>query len=184
MPNYTRVYCPGGTYFFTLVTWQRRRFLTSTLSRRLLKQAWREVQSKHAFRVEAICLLPEHLHCIITLPENDTDYSLRWRAIKSHFSRNYRREAYIEDIPQSRSRVKRRELPIWQRRFWEHLIRDEMDFQKHVEYIHFNPVKHGLVNRAIDYPWSSFQRYVRLGYYEADWGVAEPYFDDLKSVRE
>ena len=184
MPNYTRIYQPGGTYFFTLVTWKRRRILTTSMSRRLLRQAWHKVQAKYPFQVDAVCLVPDHLHCILTFPENDVDFSLRWRLIKYHFSINYHQKINIDNIAQSRSRVKRRELPVWQRRFWEHLIRDEADFRNHIDYIHFNPVKHGIVNRAIDYPWSSFHNYLRLGCYDPDWGVVEPRFDDLKSFGE
>ena len=99
MPNYLRAHCPGGTFFFTIVTYNRRPFLTTPVARKILKQNWKAIQKKWPFHVDAVCLLPDHFHCIITLPENDGDYALRWRAIKGLFSRQYRKAVHIEDIP-------------------------------------------------------------------------------------
>jgi putative transposase len=130
------------------------------------------VRESHPFFVDAACLLPEHLHCIWTLPEEDADYSLRWREIKRLFSHEYVRQIG-EGGFRNESRQKRREVAVWQRRFWEHTLRDGQDFNRHVDYIHFNPVKHGLVKRAADWPWSSFHRYVKMGFYDPGWGETE-----------
>ena len=173
MPHYRRFFLPGGTYFFTLVTYQRRPILCSDFARDMLRAAWLDVQGRFPFTTAAVCLLPDHLHCIWTLPEDDYNYSVRWKEIKRLFSKAYGNKI-IEKTPRSNSREKRGELSIWQRRFWEHTIRDEADLEKHIEYIHYNPVKHGLVENLADWPWSSFHRYVRSGYYDANWGAVEP----------
>ena len=120
----------------------------------------------HSFKIDAMVVLPEHMHCIWTLPTDDADYAIRWSLIKSGFSR---------EIPvterRSKSRQARGERGIWQRRYWEHLIRDDRDFERHVDYIHWNPVKHNWVKRVKDWPYSSFHKYVRLGLYPLDWGI-------------
>jgi putative transposase len=130
----------------------------------LLRRVFRKVRNRHPFAIDAIVVLPEHLHCIWTLPDGDSDYRKRWALIKAGFSRG---------IPvgerRSESRVKRGERGIWQRRYWEHMIRDDRDLERHVDYIHWNPVKHGWVRRAGDWPHSSFHAYVRRGLYPADW---------------
>ena len=173
MPHYQRLYLPGATYFFTLVTFDRRRFLTSDLARRCLRAAWTEVRQKRPFDVDAVCLLPDHLHCLWSLPGDDADYSTRWKAIKGIFSRSYLAAGGTEG---HRNRARRRsgEAAVWQKRFWEHTIRDDRDYQRHLDYIHYNPVKHGLVARPIDWPWSSFRRHVRRGLYHPEWGCTEP----------
>ena len=168
MSNYIRTYYPGGTFFFTLVTYNRHKFLTRPLARNILRDAIQTVRLNYSFIIDAICLLPDHLHCILNLPEGDADYANWWRRIKAYFSRAYRSHIKIYEIPQSVSRIKRNELPIWQRRYWEHKIRDDDDYRRHVDYIHFNPVKHGYVKKAVDYPWSSFHHYVREGVYDYD----------------
>ena len=127
------------------------------------------VCQKHPFTTDAICLLPDHIHCIWTLPEGDVDYSLRWKEIKRRFSHRFRNISEVLDMP-NQSRQKKLELTIWQRRFWEHTIRDETDLENHLHYIHYNPVKHGLVSKQGHWEWSSFRRYVRMGLYEPDWG--------------
>jgi putative transposase len=119
------------------------------------------------FSIDAMVLLPDHLHCIWTLPEGDADYAMRWNRIKRGVSQRTR-ERVAATL--SASRLKRGELGLWQRRFWEHQIRDERDFARHVEYIHWNPVKHGYVTRAADWPYSSFHRYVTQGVYPRNWG--------------
>lgn len=130
----------------------------------------------HPFTIDAFVLLPDHLHCIWTMPEGDRDFSIRWRLTKSYFSRKC--DATHKNIP-SRSRRKKKEQAVWQRRFWEHLIRDEQDFVKHIEYIHYNPVKHGLAKAPKDWEYSSFHRYVREGVYDLEWGAGENImFDD------
>ena len=126
----------------------------------LLLASFESVGLRHPFRQEAFVIMPDHLHSIWTLPPDDTDFSIRWSQIKGQFSRGIEKMERV-----SQSRMKRRERGIWQRRFWEHLIRDDEDFNRHVDYIHWNPVKHGWVSRVIDWPYSSFHDYVRHGLY-------------------
>ena len=171
MSNYIRAKFGGGVYFFTLVTFNRRPFLTSPLARKTLRFAWKDVQSRYPFEVDAICLLPDHLHCIWRLPENDADFSNRWMSIKAIFSKRYLSSGGQEGR-RNDSRKKRGEAAIWQRRFWEHSIRDDSDYARHFNYIHYNPVKHGYVKRPHDWHWSSFHRYLKLGYYDEDWGTS------------
>ena len=161
MPEYRRSYVEGGTYFFTVVTYLRQPILTSEPARRILRQAWSEVKQRFPFETIAVCLLPEHIHCIWRLPAGDADYSTRWKEIKRRFSHRYLEKIEI-DTPQSESRIKRNEAAIWQRRFWEHVIRDERDYERHADYIHYNPVKHGYVTKVADWPYSSFARYVKM----------------------
>jgi putative transposase len=176
MPEYRRIWIEGGTFFFTLVTYQRRPFLTEPLSRELLHAAWENVNRRFPFTTQAICLLPDHLHCIWSLPENDRNYALRWGEIKKIFTKTWHKQIG-KTWPDEFSRLKRGEGAIWQRRFWEHAIRDEQDYENHLNYIHYNPVKHRLVKSPKDWPWSSFHRYVQQGFYDRDWGadVAEEY---------
>ena len=163
MTNYRRHRITGGCYFFTVAIHDRRlRLLTDHIEQ--LRVAFRTVKQHHPFGIDAIVVLPDHLHCIWTLPESDDDFSLRWRQIKTAFSRQ---------IPfgerRSASRSEKGERGIWQRRYWEHAIRDDDDYQRHVDYIHFNPVKHGYVVQPAEWPYSSFRRFVRLGIYPHDW---------------
>ena len=167
--NYRRAKTPGATYFFTVVTHNRRKFLCIPENIALLRQAFRDVMTDHPFKIEAIVILPDHLHALWTLPVDDADFSTRWRLIKSYFSRHCR-TTYQGQV--SASRLRKQEKAVWQRRFWEHQIRDEDDYIQHVEYIHYNPVKHGLVNAPIDWEYSSFRRYVEAGLYPADWGAS------------
>jgi putative transposase len=163
MTNYRRSYVPGGSYFFTVNLADRRsRLLTEHVG--ALRSAFREVRARHPFWIDAIVVLPDHLHTIWCLPEKDADYASRWRLIKAAFSR-----ALPRMEPISASRAQRAERGIWQRRYWEHTVRDEADFARHVDYIHFNPVKHGHVARVVDWPHSSFHRMVRLGVLPEDW---------------
>lgn len=168
MPEYRRVRVEGGTYFFTVVTFQRRPILTSEPARRILHQAWLEVAERMPFKTIAVCLLPDHLHCIWRLPGGDADYSMRWKEIKRRFTMQYLKEVGPGGELNA-SRVKRREAAIWQRRFWEHTIENEEGLEAHLDYIHYNPIKHGLVERALDWPYSSFARFVEEGVYDADW---------------
>jgi len=273
MPNYKRVRF-GATYFFTVVTHQRRKILCLEPCREILRDVVKQTRDAYPFKTEAMVLLPEHIHCIWTLPENDTDYSMRWGLIKKEFTKRARhildgmvgvavgarhggacrsRAAHpTEDgaadpnvgwaAPTDRpdaphvgwapptdrpadpnvgwaapttgrpdapsvgwapptdrpdapsvgwapptekpprptaSRIKHREEAVWQRRFWEHQIRDQEDFNAHVEYIHYNPVKHGLAKTPIEWAYSSFGRYVRDGIYDRDWGAGgDMTFDD------
>ncbi|HPG38781.1 MAG TPA: transposase [bacterium] len=184
MTQYQRLYIPGGTYFFTLVTYNRRRLFDVPDARQVLKEVWKSVQTKYPFTLDAFCLLPDHLHCMWTLPENDSQYSKRWNLIKGLFSKKYQPE--INDyIKKCDSRIKKQEATFWQRRFWEHYIRDEDDFEKHFDYIHYNPVKHGYVKNPIDWEWSTFAKYLHMGNYEPDWGVIESkQIIELKSTGE
>ena len=168
MPNYHRHLQPGGTFFFTLVTYNRYPIFNSPSARELLGETFRVAIERYPFTMDAICLLPDHLHCIWTLPENDKNYSLRWSFIKSFFTHRYDGTAMIP-TGLNKSREKRREGRVWQRRFWEHVIHDELDLERHFDYIHYNPVKHGLVQRVEDWEWSSFHRYVKLGWYPMKW---------------
>jgi putative transposase len=166
--HYRRAKTPGATYFFTLVTYQCQHIFHHPDTVQILRDAFRQVKQRHPFIIDAIVVLPDHLHCIWTLPEGDANFSMRWRLIKSAFSRHcppeYKRE-------RSLSRASKNEQAIWQRRFWEHQIRDEASFSQHVEYIHYNPVHHGLVKAPIDWEYSSIHRFINHGIYAADWGA-------------
>ena len=164
MPDYRRNRVPGGTYFFTVNQLDRRRRLLIEHIE-VLRSAMRGVRNRQPFHIDAWVVLPDHLHCLWTLPPGDTDYSGRWRAIKKAFSK-----ALPETESLSEVRRARHERGIWQRRFWEHTIRDERDYAAHMDYVHFNPVRHGWVTRVADWPYSSFHRLVRAGVYPGDWG--------------
>jgi putative transposase len=163
MVGYRRNRVPGGTYFFT-VTLRDRRTRTLTDHVMLLREAMRSVRERHPFTIDAIVILPEHLHALWTLPAGDADYSGRWRALKAEFAR----AVAATGLPLRRTA--KGEILLWQRRFWEHTIRNDGDFARHVDYIHFNPVKHGHVARVADWPFSSFHRFVDQGLLPADWG--------------
>jgi putative transposase len=169
MPDYRRAYVPGGTYFFTVKTFERQPILTEEHCRTALRQAITEVRTMLPFESIAWVLLPDHLHTVWHLPEADADFSLRWSLIKQRVTRQCADGSSAAPI--MRSRQKRREGAIWQRRFWEHLIRDDTDLERHVDYIHYNPVKHGYVARVTDWPYSTFHRYARRGVYPADWAT-------------
>ena len=170
MPDYRRWYVPGGTYFFTVVTASRRPILTSELGRRCLHEAIDEVKAVLPFDLFAIVLLPDHLHCIWNLPAGDFDFSTRWHDIKAAFTRKYLAGGGTE-APISESRRRKGERGIWQRRFWEHLVRNEDELKRCVDYIHINPLKHGLVLRVRDWSWSSFHRFADAGDYSENWGM-------------
>ena len=165
MPNYIRAFVPGGTFFFTVALLDRRRsLLTEHIDE--LRQAFRSVRRTKPFTLDAVVILPDHLHCLWTLPADDADFSSRWHDLKAHFARSIPRGEPLSD-----RRQKKGERGIWQRRFWEHVIRNEQDFERHADYIHFNPVKHGHAQRAADWPFSSFGEYVKRGIYTPDWGA-------------
>jgi len=165
MPNYRRAWHPGGTYFFTVNLLRRHsnNLLVAHIDK--LRHAVAAVRRRHPFHIHGWVVLPNHLHCVIELPSDDTDYAVRWRLIKIGFSKSL-------PITESRSavRIKRGERGIWQRRYWEHLIRDDADFEAHMDYVHFNPLKHGLVKKVIDWPFSTFEQLVKDGVYPPDWG--------------
>jgi putative transposase len=169
MANYRRARTPGGTFFFTVVTYRRRLLFNTQESRDILREVIQDVRQRHPFTIDSWVLLPEHIHCIWTLPEENFDFSMRWSLIKSGFSKRAKTLYHIDEWMND-SKQKHRETTIWQRRFWEHQIRDEDEYQVYMDYIHFNPVKHGLVKRVIDWPYSTFHRYVRLGIYPDNWG--------------
>ena len=164
MPDYRRVWVPGGTFFFTVNLLERRtrRLLVEHIEH--LRAAFHDAQRARPFHVIAIVVLPEHLHCLWRLPEGDADNADRWARIKSGFSRRLPKTEYRSDV-----RIAKQERGIWQRRYWEHVIVDEEDLQYHLDYIHFNPVKHGHAARAADWPYSSLHRYIRSGELSADW---------------
>ena len=179
MTTYRRANLAGGYYFFTVVTHGRRAILTESLARDCLHAAWERTKEQTPFEDVALCLLPDHLHCLWKLPEGDADFSLRWARIKAGFTHRYLEAGGVESA-QGRSRHRKRKRGIWQRRFWEHQIQDERDLQRHVDYIHYNPVKHGLVERVQDWPWSSYHRYARQTAYPKEyWQRAREDFGGL-----
>lgn len=163
MSHYRRAYIPGGIYFFTVVTLDRVPIFINEERVEVLRQAFRKVMAVRPFQINAMVVLPEHLHCIWQMPDGDTDYSSRWREIKKAASRQ------IDTATNNRN-----ERMVWQRRFWEHAIRDEDDWRKHMDYVHYNPVKHGLASLPGEWPWSSFINAVSKGWYEESWGAGEP----------
>lgn len=163
MSRYRRALVPGGTFFFTINLADRD---SALLTRHInaFRAAYRKVIRIMPFETLAICVLPDHVHAVWRLPPGDADYSRRWQRIKAGFS-----QALHADPGRSPSKQRKGESGIWQRRFWEHQIRDDEDLQRHVDYIHFNPVKHGWVNQVVAWPYSSFHRYVRDGMLPPDW---------------
>ena len=164
MSNYRRNRISGGTYFFTINLLERKQSLLVDHINEV-RNATRKVIQQTPFHIDGWVILPDHMHCIWTLPENDSDYSGRWREIKKTFTKSLPRDEY-----RSATRIKRNERGIWQRRFWEHTIRDEKDYQHHMDYLHFNPVKHGLVNTVKEWPHSTFHQLVKQGVYPENWG--------------
>ncbi|HBN76191.1 MAG TPA: transposase [Planctomycetaceae bacterium] len=167
----------GRTYFFTIVTHQRRPILTTQLGRSCLRTAIKSIQKGHPFDIAAIVLLPDHIHTIWTLPIIDSDYSTRIRLVKSKFTKLWLSSHGQEGIT-STSRESKNEKAIWQRRFYEHTCRDELDMKRCVDYLHVNPVKHRLVEKVKEWPWSTFHRYVKLGEYSMDWGNSSHWYGD------
>jgi putative transposase len=167
----------GQVYFFTVVTHNRREILTTELGRKSLRGAINAVRAQHPFRLTAVVLLPDHLHAVWELPAGDTDYSSRWRLIKSSFTRLWT-EAGGDLGPVGPSRTRKGERAVWQRRFYEHTCRDDDDLRRCVDYVHVNPLKHHMVDRVVDWPWSSFHRYVRLGEYTSSWGSCDAWYGD------
>ena len=156
--RYRRAYTPGATFFFTVVTHARRPVLESPEAVEILRSALREVRLSRPFEIDAMVVLPDHLHCIWRLPPEDADFSTRWLLIKQFMTHRLS------------GRMAKR--PLWQSRFWEHCLRDERDVAQHIDYIHFNPVKHGLVQQVCDWPYSSFHKHVASGIYPANWGLS------------
>ena len=171
MPDYRRYRVPGGTYFFTINLLNRR---SDLLIRHIeaLRESVRRTRIERPFHIDAWVVLPEHVHCVITLPPGDDDFSNRIKAIKIRFVR-----AVEPDEWRSPARAVKGERGIWQRRFWEHVIRDDDDYARHLDYVHFNPVKHGHATSVAQWPYSTFHHCVRTGIYPMDWGGGE--IDDI-----
>jgi putative transposase len=164
MPNYRRAFVPGGCWFFTVNLLDRRQtLLVDHIA--ILRGAVADTCSSHPFTIDAFVVLPDHLHAVWRLPSGDCDFSVRWRLIKTRFAKALPKQEQLSAV-----RTARNERGIWQRRFWEHLIRDEVDFTRHVEYCYINPMKHGLVTQVRDWPYSSFHRDVDDGLFPEDWG--------------
>ncbi len=163
MPDYRRNRVLGGTYFFTVNLLNRR---TDLLVRHIdvLRQAIADTKRAMPFHIDAWVVLPEHMHCIWTLPTGDADYAGRMKLLKTLFSKNIPKTENISTV-----RASKGERGIWQRRFWEHTIRDDADYAAHMDYVHFNPVKHGWTNKALDWPHSTFHHCLKQGMYTADW---------------
>ena len=172
MPNYRRAKQPGGTYFITQVTHHRLPWLITDIGREALRTAIVHVRQKYPFTIDAFVLLPDHFHSLWTLPEGDSDLSTRLRLIKTFVTKRFGDQLSIKaDI--STSRQKRKERNLWQRRFWEHLIRSERDFAQHCDYIHYNPVRHQLCSLPQDWQFSSIHRFIIQGIYPQNWGRKE-----------
>jgi putative transposase len=164
MPDYRRAWQPGGTYFFTVNALERHGNDLLTRNIEVLRQVVGQVRRTHPFQIHGWVVLPDHLHCLIELPPEDSDFAGRWRLIKANFSKRL-----PKDERRSQVRRVRGERGLWQRRYWEHLIRDERDYAAHMDYVHFNPVKHGYVQQVADWPYSTFHRLVAEGVYPKDW---------------
>jgi putative transposase len=170
---------PGGMFFFTLVTDQRRPLFESSAARALLGQCIRDCQARWPCSIRAIVLLPDHLHAIWSLPPGDSNYSTRWAWIKKEFTKRWLATGAVEsEISEARQREGRR--GVWQPRFWEHSIRDEDDYERHFDYIHYNPVKHGYVRCPYEWPHSSFHRWVKADVYPWHWAC----WDDAQRMLE
>jgi putative transposase len=166
VPDYRRVRIPGGTYFFTVNLLERRKTLL-TDHFQLFRQSFVWTKRRWPFRIEALVVLPDHFHAVLTLPEGDSDYALRLRHIKARFSRGLAGNEWRNTV-----RKRRGERGIWQRRYWEHCIRDDRDLAAHIRYCYYNPVKHGHATSAKDWRFSTYHRDVRCGRFAADWSIA------------
>jgi putative transposase len=172
--RYRRATIAGASYFFTLVTDRRQRLFVDQRNVDRWHGAVSKVQHARPFAIEAEVILPDHIHVVWTLPDADGDYITRIRLIKTAFTKSF---PPSKDKSASVSRISKGERDVWQRRYWEHVIRNEKDFQDHIDYIHINPVKHGLVERPGDWPHSTFSQWVEQGSYDAWWGI-----DDAQSL--
>lgn len=169
MPNYRRASIAGATYFFTVVAYRRQRILCDDAVRFALRTAIAATRADRPFDILAWVLLPDHLHCIWTLPDGDADFATRWSMIKRRVSLACRISHRQTELLTA-SKRKHRESTLWQRRYWEHQIKDEADLARHVDYIHYNPVRHGLVARPADWPYSTLHRDIARGIYPLHWG--------------
>lgn len=169
MSNYRRPHIAGGTYFITQVTYQRQQWLCRDIARHALRTAIEQVRKTRPFTVDAFVLLPDHFHCLLTLPSDDSDLSTRLRLIKTYVTRHYRPALQLDSVV-SASRQQRKEQNLWQRRFWEHVIRNDDDFAQHCDYIHYNPIRHKLCKNPADWQFSSIHRFIAQGKYPQGWG--------------
>ncbi|NET66176.1 MAG: transposase [Moorea sp. SIO1G6] len=169
MSNYRRSYVPGGVFFLTIVTYRRIPLFSDVENISRLRKAMAKMRTEKPFDITAAVVLPDHLHFIWSLPPDDSDYSQRVSRLKVLFTRSLPgKRSLFGDV--SPSRRKHRESNVWQRRFWEHTIRDDHDLHRHLDYIHYNPVKHGLVSCPHLWEYSSFHKWVERGKYRPDWG--------------
>jgi REP-associated tyrosine transposase len=169
--RYRRSAVAGATYFFTVVTYQRHSLFADAQAVALLDEAIRRVRERRPFVLEAQVVMPDHLHAMWTLPDADCDYPTRWRLIKEGFTRRY--VARWGETETDLRRHIRGERTIWQRRYWERLIRNDRDFAAHLDYIHLNPVRHGLTSAPREWPHSTFLAWVAEGAYDVTWGSGE-----------
>lgn len=182
MSEYIRSYTQGATYFFTLVSYNRRDIFCNEDFLQAFKNSIKQIQQQYHFEIIAWVQLPDHLHCIWKMPENDANYSMRWSQIKRLTTQACPQyQLSLNEL--SHSKAKRHERGVWQRRFFEHQIKDEADLIKHMDYLHYNPIKHGLVTRVLDWPYSSFHRCVRQGFYAEDWSGGSIGFSEVFSDR-
>jgi len=173
MSRYRRTHTPGACYFFTLVTYRRQRFLCDDDVRLALRESIEKVRQQRPFTIDAWVLLPDHLHCIWTLPDGDADFPLRWNLIKRYVTRACGSRLHRAEWMNA-SKQRHRESTLWQRRYWEHQIRDDEDYATHMDYVHYNPVKHALCRYPTEWPYTSFHRLIRAGVYPRQWGEDEP----------
>jgi putative transposase len=180
MPDFRRYRVDGGTYFFTVVTDRREPFLCRPEARRLLRQLLLTCNARWPFTTDAMVLLPDHLHVVWTLPPGDANYSRRWGWIKKEFTKGWLTAGGVEQAV-SPGRARKRQHGVLQPRFWEHAIRDDDDYERHMDDVHYNPVKHGYVHLPREWKWSTFHRWVGAGVYPPDWGSAAvaPTWPDL-----
>ncbi|MBV07718.1 MAG: transposase [Rubinisphaera sp.] len=183
MPNYRRAHIPGATYFFTAKTENNATIFNSENSIIQLKQVIQETRKRWPFEIPAIVVLPDHIHTIWELPRDDSNFSIRWSWLKKELTKRYLKEGGIEQ-PISLSRERNRRRGVWQRRYWEHVIKDEDDYEAHFDYIHWNPVKHGYVQCPSEWKYSLIHRWIERGIYDARWGCGQttPYV--LKQTKE
>ncbi|MCP3878296.1 MAG: transposase [Sulfitobacter sp.] len=183
MPRYRRQNAQGSTWFFTIVTYKRRAFLCGDEVCTALRCSIKKVQTKYPFKIEAWVLLPDHFHCIWTLPDQDSNFQLRISLMKRYVTQSCAGFLHQESL-NTPSRRKRKESTIWQRRFWEHQIQSEKDLKTHMDYIHYNPVKHELCQSPIEWPYSTIHRLTKEGVYPENWASDPNTTSELRNYGE
>jgi putative transposase len=183
MKNYRRWFVPGATYFFTLVTANREPFLCDEAARRIIREKLQECLAQWPFTLTAIVLLPDHLHTLWTLPDGDIAYPTRLGWLKKEFTKAWLLEGHPEQ-PISAGRQRDGLRGVWHPRYWEHTLRDDDDFEKHLDYTHYNPVKHGYVSQPCDWPWSSFKKWVARGIYPENWACGPDDIPDFTAIQD